>query len=336
MPEYFHEEEARDYLLHSSQGENFIYEELHMGGCDDGPFGDSKAQGLAMLDLEIPEGVDPIIHSSLSINQQLSLNLPAGRFLKLAFEINDERYSSRHWSWDFEPLLLIATPRDPKGPFTISVYQDARHVGWLTGKDSEALAIHLVDNFDFGCAVVPVNCFDEEEEEQLSLKVFLKEEMQVLFTREPNCLISPELVSPSQLKWNFEPAIIDLQRKVTWDGTDMVKVDIENKAIVESFEGEDELVYLYDPEILLVPDVWKEGSTDIFVYVDDEYVGRVTDPEEAAKFHEELGGYEAKLGRARKGYYYMSADGTENELWFDGDIHPILRIDWEKVEPIGS
>lgn len=320
---------ARDYLLESSAGEKYIYKELHMAGFDDGPFGDEEYSGLKHLDLSIPEGVsiqELILLKDMLSQGEFSID---GRLVTLTFEDRDELFNPHEGASTWSSMLILPTPRDPKGPFTISVYQDFTHVGWLTGPDSEELATYLVDNFDFGCAIIPSASF-QEELGALVLHCFLKKDMPFYFSRLPNLILSPQRVCPSELKWSYQPEIMELPRNVSWAGAGLVEATLENDGLVE-FEGEHDIVHAHYQEILLMADIWTPESKDVFVYVSDTYVGRIKDKEIAAKFHHELGGYEPKLGRANRGYFYRSP-GEPDGFDFDADIRPIIRIDWNEVE----
>jgi hypothetical protein len=317
----------RDYLLASSKGESFVYEELQ--SADDGPFGGEEYSGLEYLDLNAPEygsirelsGLkDLFLKSGLTFE---------GNLLRLTFEDRDERFNPSEGASTWSNMLILPTPRDPKGPFTVSVYQDFTHVGWLTGPDSEEFAIHLVENFDFGCAIVPSRSIEEDRGE-LVFHYFLKEVMPVTICRLPNRILSTERVAPSKLDWDYEPEIIDLPRNVSWDGIGLVEATLENDSLV-SFDGDHDIVHAYYEEILLMADIWTPESTDVFVYVGDKHVGRIRNPEEAAKFHKELASYEPKLGRANRGYFYRSP-GEPDGFVFDADVRSIIRIDWGQVE----
>jgi hypothetical protein len=332
MIQYDSEISARDYLLTAAEGPNFVYIDLHMGGSDDGPFGDDNYSGVEHLDLRIPEDASAN-EIGLPIEVLSKLGIPSdGKLLKLSFEDRDERFNPHEGSRTWANMLILPTPRDPKGPFTISVYQDFTHVGWLTGPDAEPLAVHLVQNFDFGCAIIPSDSIEESDSGEFFFSYFLKEEMPVEICRLPNRIRSAERVAPSKLEWAYEPEVIDLPRNVSWDGKGLVSATLENDKFA-NFQGELDLVYVDHPyeEIILMADIWEPESKDVFVYVSDEFVGRIIDPEEAAKFHEELGGYEPKLGRANGGYFYR-APGEPDGFDFDADVRSIIRIDWDLVE----
>jgi hypothetical protein len=260
------------------------------------------------------------------------LGIPSdGTILRLSFEDRDERFDPNEGSYTWANMLILPTPRDPKGPFTISVYQDLTHVGWLVGSDSEALAVHLIERYDFGCAVIPSSSI-EEFGDALVFQYFLKEEAPIEICRLPNRILSTARVAPSKLQWEYEPEIIDLPRNVSWHGKGMVAATLENDALAK-FEGENDLVYVDDKyeDVILLADFWNPESKDVFVYVDDNFVGRISSPDEAAKFYEELGGYEPKLGRANGGYFYRTP-GEPDGFEFDADVRPIRRIDWNEVE----
>jgi hypothetical protein len=323
---------ARDYLLASAEGPKFVYVDLHMGESDDGPFGGDRYEGLEHLDLSESNNSairELILYRDSLLSSGLTLE---GTLIRLTFEDRDERFNPNEGSWSWANMIILPTPRDPRGPFTISVYQDFTHVGWLTGPDAETLAVHLVEKYDFGCVVIPSHSIEEADSGGHFFSYFLKEEIPFQVCRLPNRILSTERVAPSKLEWDFEPEIINLPRKVSWDGTGMVAATLENQSIA-TFESENDLVYVDNQyeEIILMADVWKPGSTDVFVYVNDEFVGRISDPDEAAKFHEELGGYEPKLGRANRGYFYRFP-GEPDGFEFDADVRPIIRIDWGQVE----
>lgn len=329
MARHDFDQSARNYLLASSEGEPFVYTDLHMAGYDDGPFGDEEYTGLEYLDLSAM--------SEFSIAEFIALREEAlnsgesfgDKFLRLDFESRDDRFDPNESAGTWSNMLILPTPRDPNGPFTISVYQDFTHVGWLTGPDAEAMAIHLTENFDFGCAIIPSSSIDEDNW-GLAFHYFFKEEMPIYVDRSANRILSAERVAPSKLKWTIEPVIVDLPRNVSWDGASLVEATLENESLVE-FEGEHDIVRAIFQEILLMADIWTPESKDVFVYVSDEYVGRIKDSDIAAKFHDELVGYEPKLGRVKRGYFYRSP-GEPDGFDFDADVRPVIRIDWDEVE----
>lgn len=138
---------AVQYLEESSKGQKFIYEEIPIGI---GPFGDerySEAESLGFAFNSLDGGAEDLLDLEFIGGE------PDERSILDKWFNGESVYHGQH------PLLLIATPRDPKGPFTISVYEEERHIGWIVGNDARGLAEHLVENFDFGAAVFEVFSF---------------------------------------------------------------------------------------------------------------------------------------------------------------------------------
>ena len=328
MSEEFDSLSAHEYLLASAKGPKFYFEDLPSTDWDSGPFGDDRYDGVSWLDTEIPADVKAL--AELGIREMPELVEWPGKLLTLDFEFLESKFHTYESSFSWSHLLLIATPRDPHGPFTVSVYQDWRLVGWLTGPDSEAFATHLVETQDFGAVVLPREDFDIVDGRYI-LNYYLRSPTFVTVCRMPNRILSSEVNPPSKLQWDYEPEVVDLPRRVNWETGSLVRVNLENNEKAASLEMDD-VTWFDDEEIILVPDVWNKDSSDVYVYVGDGYVGRIADPSEAKEFHDGLGGVDHKLGRARRGYFYKGEDEPNGVFEFDGAFRPILRIDWNQVQ----
>jgi hypothetical protein len=322
---------ARDYLLKSAEGEKFEYETLHMAGYDDGPFGDERYVGLPRLNLDS-------YNEMVAIEKELGLpNFVFDKFgpnfrpLKLIFEDNEDNPLTYETSYTWSNMLLVATPRDPRGPFTVSVYQDWSLVGWLGGPDSEAFAVHLVEKFDFGCAVVRYDALDLVEGQTvlfypLAHELDFKDAMRL-----PNRITSPELEAPEDLTWDYTPNYEFLSRNISWDGPGELLVTVDNPEFIKQIEDSSESILIDDEDIRLVPDVWEPGSTAVFVYIDDELVGRIADPVVEARFHDHFTRYDHTIGEARQGHLFQDDKDSLPYFSLDADLRGVLRISWEVV-----
>lgn len=338
MTDDSYELSARDYLLKSAEGEKFEYVDLHMGEQDDGPFGGDRYEPLEYLNLHIPDEVvknegmaQAFKDLGVPVPNQL-LNLP-GRVLRLELEVRDEMFRQGSVTFSWAEALVVATPRDPRGPFTVSVYQDWTLVGWLGGPDIEDFAIELVENFDFGCAIVPADEF-EEVDGKLVLNYYLGLPLDHLTVmRMPDEIISPEPTVPSKLEWAFEPAVIYFPRNVSWDGKGCLDVPTTNEVLTADLDHPQDYSGVSEPYITLIPDVWNKESGAVFVYMHDEYVGRMSDKEAEARFFAALCGAEHKIGLiGRPCALYRDAETQTCGLEMDADCRDIIRIDWDVVE----
>jgi hypothetical protein len=152
------DQSASEYLLESSKGEKFEFTDL--SAEDDGPFGGDRYLGVARLP-DIDEEI-ATVNDNLSKSEFGAMNHFVAEVI-LTFIERVEWPLLWDSSYSFANLLLIATPRDPKGPFTISVYQDYTLCGWLIGQDAEVVACDLVDKYDFGTVVIPIERLENSE-----------------------------------------------------------------------------------------------------------------------------------------------------------------------------
>jgi hypothetical protein len=137
-----YKESAKEYLSRSSLGEKFEYNDIdHL---DDGLFGGEMYEGMGRLG---------------EYGERGYRNEEDEEVLDLYFEEKEERLHISV-SYHFANMLIIATPRDPRGENTVSVYQDFSLVGWIIGKDQATLAAHLVDHYKNCSAVFPLEGID--------------------------------------------------------------------------------------------------------------------------------------------------------------------------------
>ena len=325
---------ARDYLLKSAEGEKFEYGTLHMAEYDDGPFGDERYEGIPRLNLELPIDPRPEARALAELGLSDLLDDPISKMLtplKLVFEENEDNPLSTESSYTWANMLLVATPRDPRGPFTVSVYQDWSLVGWLGGADIEEFAVHLVDNFDFGCAVVPSDCFDEIDGQDVLLYNSKPDFFEIQAMRLPNRFTSPKLSPPSKLTWDYEPQYIELKRHISWDGPGEHLINVENPELTKYFTDEDNNVAFWGQEVRLVPDVWNEGSTAVFAFINEDYVGRFVDPAVEAKFSEELNRFDHSVGIVNRAILFVDVEDNKPYLSIESDIRDVIRIDWKEI-----
>lgn len=148
---------ARDYLLESSKGTKF--ELIDLPFTDGmGPFGDERHNGVERLP-ELPENetedYEPQDEELQKLIASIKGTRPQSGRVILEFIERDNEFRRDEIFYDWSVVVLLATPRDPKGPFTISVYQDHVLCGWLVGNDADIVACDLVENYDYGAALVP-------------------------------------------------------------------------------------------------------------------------------------------------------------------------------------
>jgi hypothetical protein len=324
---------ARDYLLKSAEGEKFVYTDLHFAdGFDDGPFGDYRYEGVAWLNLDLPIDPRPEAPALKAFGLAELVDDPISKLLmplKLVFEENEDNPLSSESSFTWANMLLVATPRDPRGPFTVSVYQDWRLIGWLGGADIEEFAIHLVDKFDFGCAAVPSDCFDEIDGQDVLLYHSRPDLFGVEAMRLPNRITATKLSPPSKLTWDYEPEFIELKRHISWDGPGEHLINVENPDLTKYIPDDDNNVSFWGQEVQLVPDVWNEGSTAVFAFINDDYVGRFVDPAVETKFSEELNRFDHRVGIVNRAILFVNEEDKKPYLSIESDIRDIIRIDWD-------
>lgn len=308
---------AAQYLQESSKGTKFIWEELPMPG----PFGDelySKAEPLGFA--HNPSNG----HSEELLDLEFIDSDPEQRSIVDKWLSGETVYRGQ------QPLLLIATPRDPKGPSTISVYEQERHIGWIVGSDSHSLAEHLVANFDFGAAVFETFSFQPRNgriDPQI-LKALLENKEEVVRISH---ITSKALVSPEKLEWDFEPSFIHLRSGEAWDEEFMTKVCVENPEIIESsglpeLEGIMEAAYSS-----FVPNIWDQRSREVFVFIDEIYIGKICDSDLANAFFEKLTNPGHSVGLGKRMWVNRDDSGIIESLEIPMIIRDIHRIDWESV-----
>ena len=144
-----YKESAKEYLTKSSLGEKFEYNDIDY--LDDGLFGGEMYEGIGRFG---------------EYGERGYRNEEDEEVLDLYFEEKEERLHVSV-SYYFANMLIIATPRDPRGENTVSVYQDFTLVGWIIGEDQEALATHLVDNYKNSAAVFPLEGIDLTNTERM-------------------------------------------------------------------------------------------------------------------------------------------------------------------------
>jgi hypothetical protein len=307
---------AAQYLVQSSKGVKFIYEEIPMGM---GPFGDELYSDVKHLGFAFDE------------RSGASESLLDLEFIDNA---SDERSILDKWlSGEMvyhgqQPLLLLATPRDPKGPFTISVYEAERHIGWIVGSDAHGLAEHMVENFDFGAAVFEVFSFlpkNERIDPQIRKAILDKDEATVTVSH----IISKTLTSPKELEWDSEPSFIQLLSGMAWDEEIMTAVCVEDPESLEAsglteLEGIMEAAYSS-----FVPNFWDENSREVFVFIDEIYIGKICDSELAEEYFEKLTKPGHSIGLGKRIWVNRDENGVIETLDIPVVVRDIHRIDWD-------
>jgi hypothetical protein len=308
---------AAQYLEQSSKGKKFIYEEIPIGM---GPFGDELYSDVEHLGFAFDE------------RDGASENL-----LDLEFIDNesDERSILDKWlSGEMvyhgqQPLLLIATPRDPKGPFTISVYEAERHIGWIVGNDAQGLAEHLVENFDFGAAVFEVFSFlpkNERIDPQIRKAILDKNEVSISLCR----ITSKSFTRPKELEWDSEPSFIQIPTGATWDGdVQLTTVCVEDPESLEA-SGLPDLEGIMDAAYSsFVPNIWDEQSREVFVFVDEIYVGKICDSELSEEYFDKLTKPGHSIGLGKQIWVNRDDNGVIETLDIPVIVRDIHRIDWD-------
>jgi hypothetical protein len=314
-----HEEGAREYLIRSSQGQKFelerlpLYKWVHDFNAPDDGIEDLMEDEPEILFFD--EEFDSLPYTiEFEFEERTSNPL-----------VNPTRLSGKI-------LLLTATPRDFRGHATVCVYQDFELVGWLHGPDLEELAIHLIDNHDFGTARVPFKSLASSLDARMKFAFKLPNRAKTYAYSNPATITNPHLVSPSNIQWLDEPAIIELPRNVQWGGCGFMVGTVTNKYLVPDLQI-DETGGIAHPDypgsVYLVPDIWQEGSTKVFIYFGDLLVGQITETTLRNRLHDLLCGYSQRIAHVRSGAVYGALGVGSIEL--DAEIRPILRIDWDEA-----
>lgn len=310
---------AAQYLEQSSKGTKFIYEEIPIGI---GPFGDERYSDVEQLGFAFDER-DGKTEKLLDLE---FIDCGSDERSILDKWLNGEMvYRGQH------PLLLIATPRDPKGPFTISVYEEERHIGWIVGIDSKVLAEHLVENFDFGAAVFEVFSFLPKNgriDPQIRKAILDKNEATVTVSH----ITSKSLTSPKELEWDSEPNFIHLLSGMAWDEEFMTTVCVEDPESLEAsglpaLEGIMEAAYSS-----FVPNIWDEESLEVFVFINEIYVGKICDSELSTEYFEKLTKPGHSIGLGKRIWINRDENGVIETLDIPVIVRDIHRIDWDAID----
>jgi hypothetical protein len=327
MSEDSYELSARDYLLKSAEGEKFVYREPRfVDGYEDGPFGDYSGKGMSWIGVHMEEVFEKYESEFANLT-----NLPPGKVCKLYFEDDTEYdYSNLDVSDPWKHILLIATPRDPRGPFTVSVYQDFEFCGWLTGDGLEEFAIQLVETSDYGAKLVSTSVLTRDDSGEAYLKYLILQGDYICELKPgPSRITSPELASPSQLQWENGEEVYELKRRVTWDSIDDIIVTIDNPDFLDSVNGREDMKWFEGDKLTFVPDVWQPELKSVFVFWDEILVGRMQDQSEAERFFNHFTDIEHSIGTAERGYIYLDENDGKHYLAVSAEIRPLARVDWE-------
>jgi hypothetical protein len=311
---------ALAYLAKSAEGPKFVLDELPGMSFDDGPFGDERYSGVEELPAEDNEsGV-------------------AAEYLKLELVLVDSDDVNLVTKWLSgeivyryrDKLLILATPRDPKGAFTVSIYDHENHIGWIIGPDADKLSSHLVANYDFGAALIEVfRLKNDGNKINLSIPTSLLESDPPK-TNE-SLITSQNLVPPSELTWSEEEVIRKLPKGITWEGQVFTELNIENdKALRLAGVLEDDF-FSVDNECVFVPDIWDSKSKRVLAYVDDMYIGRIQDPAVEARFFQELTKDGHSIGLANEVWFEEDDETSRIKGFVRCDVRDVQRIDWASV-----
>ncbi len=312
-----HQELAVQYLVNAAEGKKFIYEEIPLGI---GPFGDERYAGVELLGLDFDERTD---------SEDSLLDLEFIKHDSGEFSILDKWLSGITISKGQHPILLLATPRDPKGPFTISVYEEERLIGWIVGRDADVLARHLVENFDFGAAVFEVFSFRKKNKRidpQIRKPIPSKNQEEVRISH----ITSESLVNPENLEWDSEPTYIHIPKGDTWDGdVEITAVCVDDPEVVEAselpqLEGIMEAAHSY-----FVPNIWDEESREVFVFINKMYVGKICDSELAEEYFHKLTQPGHSIGLGQRIWINRDNDGVIETIDIPVIVRDIHRIDWD-------
>lgn len=327
MNEDSYELSARDYLLKSAEGEKFEYREPKFAdGYEDGPFGDYSGQGMAWIAVPPEEVFEYYESGQAAVNGSTP-----GKVCKLYFE-EDTTYevSSLDLADSWGRSLLIATPRDPRGPFTVSVYQEFEFCGWLTGEGLEDFATHLVETSDYGARLVHNSVLMRDDSNRIYLKYIIFDNSYVCeLMPGPATIISPGLVSPSELQWENGGNAYELKRSVTWDSVSDYTVSIDNPDFLNAVNGHDDMTWFEGDKLTFVPDVWEPERKSVFVFWDEILIGRMKEPDVAARFYQHFTDIQHSIGTCERGYIFRDDSDGKHYVAVSAEIRPLARVDWD-------
>ena len=305
-------ETAREYLIRESQGEKFEMVDL-------------PSQRLGVW---AEEGYRNILYLAPIPAEQITDSWVR----KLSFVNNPD--SEIHYFTD--ELVLVATPRSPRGPFTVSVYSDTCLIGWLDGEGLEEFAIKLVNDLDQGSALIfdtDLKWVGEEDEDRsacLMVRVDLKPN---LWDFSESQILSSKLVPPSMLEWSNGENVLPIRPACSLENDEEFPlVRATNPRIVTKQPREEKSYFFTGDAGTLVPHVWEQGSQTVNLFVDDEEVGPIADLEFSKKMFELL----VKPGQHRLGVVnFVSVEMDEHESWqafMAASVRDLIRVDWDFVK----
>lgn len=313
---------ALDYIFKSSKGPKFELEALPGFEFDDGPFGDDRFSGVEEL---LPSMGDEPDGTSACLDLEVVLVDPDDTNLITKWIAGEVVYLYQN------KLLILATPRDPKGLFTVSIYDQEKLIGWIIGKDASKLSSCLVANYDFGAAVIEVWRFQANGNmiDPRIPKNILEEPGLVANS---SVIISTIQTPPTKLIWSDKQVVRKLPRGLSWDGPVYTLITVENEAAVKKAGFLEDEFFSLDNECILVPDIWTPKSKAVFAYIEDIYVGRIKDLATEERFYEELTKDGHAIGLAQEVWFEDNDENNEIIGNVRCEIRDTLRIDWDSVE----
>jgi hypothetical protein len=305
-------ETARDYLMRESQGEKFEMVDLP-----------SQRFGVWA-----EEGYRNILYLAPIPEEQISDSW----IRKLSFVNNPDS----EIDYFTDELVLVATPRSPRGPFTVSVYSDTCLIGWLDGAGLEEFAVKLVNDLDQGSALIFdtdlkwVGEADEERNAFLMVRVDLKPNLWDFIQSK---ITSTKLAPPSQLEWSNGENVLPIRPSCSLEeDEEFPRVRPINPRIVSKQPTEESSYFFTGDAGLLVPHVWEHGSHAVTLFVDDVEVGPIADLELSRAIFELL----VKPEQHRLGIVnFVSVEMDEHESWqafIAASVRDLIRVDWDFVK----
>jgi hypothetical protein len=231
------------------------------------------------------------------------------------------------------PVALVVTPCSVRGPFTVSVFYEFEHVGWLEGDRLEDLATRMVEEQDYGTALVLIEDFKWVGRETGHHEI-------VLPVKNPNAPIfrsSGRIISQQiQSTEHFEATGLGIV-EILPSGFQMFR-DYEwvHAAVFSGNEFPDlfkidDVEWLTDGEIELIPNVWDSNTVDVFVYFRGKLIGAVTKTEDRHAIYQHLTRENAHRCGEVKAYEFIRHQDGSISVNLCISVRPVHRIEWQKL-----
>jgi hypothetical protein len=140
------------------------------------------------------------------------------------------------------------------------------------------------------------------------------------------------LTSPKELEWDTEPSFIHLPSGRAWDEEFMTTVCVEDPESLES-SGLPELEGIMDAAYSsFVPNIWDEESSEVFVFINETYIGKICDSELAEQYFEKLTKPGHSIGLGKRIWVNRDKNGVIETLDIPVILREIHRIDWDAID----